>query len=107
MVKPLALAIFTAFASAQALAAATNFDDFTPLSSSYGTPIPVADAQEATPFILANPAWTQETIADRSTQLGLGHSNSGLWDMIDTNHTGVDAGRDAREDIVGGSRYGT
>ena len=93
MVKPLALAIFTAFASAQALAAATHFDDFTPLSSSFGTPIPVADAQEATPFILANPAWTQETIADRSTQLGLGHSNSGLWDMIDTNHTGVDAGR--------------
>ena len=38
MVKPLALAIFTAFASAQALAAATHFDDFTPLSSSFGTP---------------------------------------------------------------------
>lgn len=93
MVKPIALAVFAAFTCTQALAAATHFDDFTPLSSSYGTPIPVGDALEATPFLLANPNWTQQTIADRATQLNLGHSNTGVWDMIDTNRSGPDADR--------------
>ncbi|MCZ4303479.1 DUF839 domain-containing protein [Zoogloeaceae bacterium G21618-S1] len=93
MVKPIALAVFAAFSCSQAFAAATQFDDFSPMASSYGTPIPVGDALEATPFKLANPNWTQQTIADRATQLSLGQSNSGVWDMMDTNRSGPDAGR--------------
>ncbi len=55
--------------------------------------LPVGDALELTaPFVLA-PGYVQKVIADRNTQLGLGQSNSGNWDMIDTNDTGSDAGR--------------
>jgi hypothetical protein len=53
----------------------------------------VGDAQEAiAPFVLA-PGYTQKVIATRTNQLALGQSNSGAWDMIDTNRTGADAGR--------------
>ena len=53
----------------------------------------VGDAQEAiAPFVLA-PGYTQKVIATRTNQLALGQSNSGNWDMIDTNRTGADAGR--------------
>lgn len=70
-----------------------QFSVFTPLNSSAG-PIPVGDAQEATPITLGNAAWTQKSIADRTTQNGLvAGSNSGSWDMIDTNRTGPNAGR--------------
>jgi hypothetical protein len=56
--------------------------------------LPAGDAQELTsPFVLA-PGYTQKIIADRTTQNTLvPGSNSGNWDMIDTNRTGVDAGR--------------
>jgi secreted PhoX family phosphatase len=55
--------------------------------------LPVNDPLElVAPFVLA-PGYTQTVIANRSNQLALGQSNSGNWDMIDTNRTGTDAGR--------------
>ena len=61
----------------------------------YTTPIlPVGDAQEMTaPYILAA-GWTQKVIANRTNQNALvPGSNSGSWDMIDSNQTGPDANR--------------
>ncbi len=61
----------------------------------YTTPVlPAGDAQEMTaPYILA-PGWTQTIIANRTNQNALvPGSNSGNWDMIDSNRTGVDANR--------------
>jgi len=58
------------------------------------SPLPVGDAQEMTsPYVLA-PGWTQTVIANKTNQnaLVLG-SNSGNWDMIDSNRTGADANR--------------
>ncbi len=60
----LALALITAL---PALADSTKFSDFEPLTSSAG-PLPVDGPGEATPITLANPKWSQETIADRRTQ---------------------------------------
>lgn len=80
-------------ASASSAMAATDFSNFTPLSSSAG-PIPVNGAGEATPITLGNSAWSQKTIADRATQNALvAGSNSGSWDMITANETGPQAGR--------------
>lgn len=70
----------------------THFDEFTPLTSSAG-PIPVGSAGEATPLTLGNSSWKQTSIADRNTQLAAGQFNSGAWDMITLNETGVDKGR--------------
>jgi secreted PhoX family phosphatase len=61
----------------------------------YTTPIlPVGDAAEMTsPYVLAD-GWTQKVIANRTNQNALvPGSNSGNWDMIDSNRTGVDANR--------------
>ncbi len=61
----------------------------------YTTPVlPVGDAQEMTaPYILAD-GWTQKVIANRTNQNALvPGSNSGDWDMIDSNRTGADANR--------------
>lgn len=70
-----------------------QFSNFTPLTSSAG-PIPVNSPLEATPITLGNASWSQLSIADRVTQNSLTPgSNSGAWDMIDTNRTGPDAGR--------------
>ena len=74
-----------------ALAASTQFSQFTPLTSS-AAGLPVAD--EATPITLGNAKWSQRTLADRATQNDLvPGSNSGNWDMITSNETGPDAGR--------------
>ena len=82
MLKKLPLAIALVFAS-QAYAAVPN----------QVATFPSGDAQEAiAPFVLA-PGYTQKVIATRDNQLALGQSNSGNWDMIDTNRTGPDAGR--------------
>lgn len=70
----------------------TNFDEFTPLKSSAG-PIPVNGAGEAKPLTLGNSRWSQTSIADRTTQTNAGQFNSGAWDMITLNETGVDKGR--------------
>jgi len=78
-----------AAALAAPVARAADFDSFTPLSAS----VPVGSLPEATPLLLANPAWGQRTIADRTTQLTLGQNNSGSWDMIAGNETGTNAGR--------------
>lgn len=74
-----------------ALAGAAN-------AASLGVPntvplLPTADpAESVAPFVLA-PGYTQTIIATRNNQLAQGQANSGNWDMIDTNRTGVDAGR--------------
>lgn len=79
--------------SAQAFAATSNFSNFTPLPASAG-PIPVGGAGEATPLTLSSVNFSQKSIADRTTQNTLSPgSNSGAWDMIDTNRTGPNANR--------------
>ncbi len=84
----LALAISAALFAQQA-AAGTNFSNFTALSGS----VAAGSLPETAPFQFGNMAWTQKSIADRTTQLGLGQFNSGNWDMVTTNVTGPDAGR--------------
>ena len=69
------------------LADGTRFSDFTPLTSSAGP-----TANEAMPITFGNPAFAQESIADRSTQLLLSKPNSGSWDMITVNETGPQKG---------------
>jgi secreted PhoX family phosphatase len=81
----------TAAVSSRVLAA--TWGSFTPMPGSAG-PIPIGSPLEATPIALSNPAWTQQTIADRTTQnTQVPGSNSGSWDMIVANETGPNAGR--------------
>lgn len=87
--QPLATAITLALFAQGAVATSTNFSNFTPLTSS----VAAGSLPETAPFKFGNSLWTQTSIADRATQLGLGQFNSGNWDMIDTNRTGPDAGR--------------
>ena len=87
--QPLAAALALAYASLGAMAATSNFSNFTPLPSS----LPAGSLPEAAPFRFGNSTWTQASIADRNTQLAAGQFNSGSWDMIDTNRTGPDVGR--------------
>ena len=69
-----------------AIAASTNFDNFTALPGSVtGGSLP-----EASPFQLSSPLFTQRTL-DANTQ-GAGRRGDN-WDMITANETGVDAGR--------------
>jgi secreted PhoX family phosphatase len=90
---PIAVALGLLALGSQALAADTYFDDFTPGATTV-TPLPAGDPQELTaPFVLSSPNFSQKVIADRVNQLAQGQSNSGNWDMIDTNRTGPDAGR--------------
>ncbi len=71
-------------------ATSTEFDNFTPMTGNT-TPL---NPGSATPYKLSSPNFSQVTIADRATQNSLvPNSNSGSWDMIDANETGVDAGR--------------
>ncbi|QID17252.1 DUF839 domain-containing protein [Nitrogeniibacter mangrovi] len=96
MVKPLALAVFGVFASAQAFAAGnTLFDELDPLTAPSSA---VSVADEATQALLLSTApgitVTQSTLASRSTVGSLSDINVGrYWDMIDTNRTGADQGR--------------
>ena len=90
---PVAVALSLLALSASALAANSQFSNFTPLPASAG-PIPVNGAGEATPLTLSSVNFSQKSIADRTTQNNLvAGSNSGNWDMIDTNRTGPDASR--------------
>lgn len=75
-------AMFQARASAQ-------FSSFTPLASN----VAAGSLPESAPFQLGNPAWTQQSIADRTTQLSLGEADQGSWDMTAANETGPDAHR--------------
>lgn len=94
MIKKLPLAIAMVLAAnANAQAANTWFDSFIPVAAST-TALTTGHADEMTsPFLLpAN--FSQEVIANRTNQNALvSGSNSGAWDMIDTNRTGPDAGR--------------
>ena len=85
---PIAAAAAALFAPAT-YAASTNFSNFTPMTQS----VAAGSLPEHAPFAFGNGAWTQVSIADRTTQLAAGQFNSGNWDMIDTNRTGPDAGR--------------
>ena len=77
---PLALAIALIMAL-PAVADSTKFSDFEALTSS-ASPLAIDGPSEATPITLPNPKWSQQTIADRRTQLNLvPNSNSGNWDM--------------------------
>lgn len=66
-----------------------QFSNFTPLPSS----VAAGSLPESAPFQLANPAWTQQSIADRNTQISLGEADQGSWDMTAANATGPDAHR--------------
>src|SRR6185503_20123145 len=66
----------------------TRFSDFVPLTTSAG---PTAD--EAHPITFGNPAFRQESIANRSTQLAADMPNSVSWDMNTVNETGAHKGR--------------
>ena len=85
----LAIACLLLALPAAATAQTSPFASFTPLPAS----VPAGSLPETAPFLLSNPAWTQRSIADRTTQTTAGQFNSGTWDMIDTNRTGVDVGR--------------
>lgn len=82
-------AIVGMIAAPQAMAASTGFDNFTSLPSS----VPSGSLPESSPLQLGNSSWTQVSIANRANQLAQGQANSGNWDMITANETGVDAGR--------------
>jgi len=81
----LAVIVGLLFASQGVLANNTTFDDFTPLTGS----VPAGSLPETAPFKLANPAFTQQTVVINNSPTNYGDN----WDMIDTNRTGVDAGR--------------
>lgn len=86
----LAAAITAVISPLTAQAADTEFDNFTPMTGDT-TPL---NPGSATPYKLSSPNFSQETIADRATQNTLtGGANSGNWDMIASNETGLDAGR--------------
>lgn len=77
--------------SAHQVSAADNtyFDNFTALPGN----VAAGSLPETAPLQLSSPFFSQKVLADRNTQLGLGESNSGNWDMITANETGTDAGR--------------
>lgn len=87
------VALFAAISGTAGLAdsteAQTNFDTFTPIPSS----VAAGSLPEAAPFQLGNAAWTQQSIADRTTQLAAGQFNTGAWDMNTVNENGPSAGR--------------
>ncbi|MBL8501208.1 MAG: hypothetical protein LZF64_03140 [Nitrosomonas sp.] len=58
--------------------ASTAFDSFTALPGS----VPGGSLAESSPFLFANPTWSQTSIANRANQLSQGIDNSGNWDMI-------------------------
>ncbi len=87
----IAAAIGLMGATAQQAFAADNtyFDNFTALAGN----VAAGSLPESAPLQLSSPFFSQKWLADRNTQLGLGESNSGAWDMITANETGTDAGR--------------
>lgn len=82
-------ALMMIFGVPQAVAASTGFESFTALPGS----APGGSLVESSPFLLANPSWSQTSIANRTNQLSQGIDNSGNWDMITANESGADAGR--------------
>jgi uncharacterized protein len=78
MIKKITLAVALALSS-QAYAANTEFDNFTPLTSSQVGALPAA-----TPVLLSSPYFSQVTIADRT---GSGVAGA-AWDMVDSDASG-------------------
>lgn len=91
---PVAAAVALLAIGGQAVAQTSFFSTYTPGATSVATH-PVNSPLELTaPFVLSSPNFAQEVIANRANQNALvPGSNSGNWDMIDTNRTGADAGR--------------
>lgn len=75
--------------TAKATAANTHFAKFNALPGS----VTAGSLPESSPFTFSSLNFSQIRIADRASQLNLGEPNSGGWDMITANETGVDAGR--------------
>ncbi|MEW5770923.1 MAG: alkaline phosphatase PhoX [Pseudomonadota bacterium] len=76
--------------AANAQAASTYFDSFTPM---IGDTVP-GSLPETAPYKLSSPHFSQVNLANRINQNTLApDSNSGNWDMITANETGADAGR--------------
>lgn len=93
MYNRIALAAAMLVAGTQTQAADTLFDTFAPVDATT-TALPTGDAAELIGPFLLPAGFTQTVIANRGNQNTLvPGSNSGNWDMIDTNRTGADAGR--------------
>jgi hypothetical protein len=75
--------------TAGAQSAISNFSAFTPLPNS----VAAGSLPETAPLQFGNASWSQLSIADRATQDAAFQYNRGVWDMIDTNRTGAEAGR--------------
>ena len=91
---PVAAAVALFAIGGQAVAQTSLFSTHTPGATSVA-PLPANSPLEMTaPFVLSSPNFVQTVIANRANQNALlPGSNSGNWDMIDTNRTGPDAGR--------------
>ena len=91
---PIAAAVALLGIGGQAVAQTSLFSTYTPGATSVA-PLPANSPLEMTaPFVLSSPNFVQTVIANRANQNALlPGSNSGNWDMIDTNRTGPDAGR--------------
>jgi secreted PhoX family phosphatase len=63
----------------------TTFDQFTAQASS----VAAGSLPETAPLALPNASWTQQAVVINNSPTNYGDN----WDMIDTNRTGVDAGR--------------
>lgn len=85
----IAAAVASLLSPLAAQAADTDFDNFTPLSSS-SPANPVGSPLEATPFTLSNATWTQVAVDSNTPAAGRRGDN---WDMTTANETGTDAGR--------------
>ena len=86
--RGLAIAGGLILAGGVAVAGGTRLYDYDPLTSSAGP-----TTNEAAPITFGNPAFRQESIADRTTQLSDLKPNSGNWDMNTVNETGPHKGR--------------
>ncbi|MDN5837065.1 MAG: phosphatase, partial [Nitrosospira sp.] len=72
----------------QAIAANTQFDNFTALPNS----VAAGSLPEEKPFQLSSPLFSQHTL-DANTLPGTNERRGDNWDMITANETGPDAGR--------------
>ena len=68
----------------EAIAASTNFDNFTALPNS----VAAGSLPEASPFQLSSPLFTQRTLDANTSATGRRGDN---WDMITASETGADA----------------
>ena len=87
--KQLSIAIALVIAGQAHAADNTYFDNFIPQLGDTGA----GSLPETVPYRLPSANFSQTSIADRTTQLNAGQANTGSWDMITANETGVDAGR--------------